>query len=190
MNVYTAEEAKVRETAAAEFDATTKLPAGRALTSARHQAMNNAVEAWFKTLPYYTSITVRSEIDYDEIRDEHFGGSITVYGPRRECDWEKTREQQTDIYKIVPGYIGGSSWQAGQHGTSAEDTKQELAHRMKMMEIAIRQLNRRNQLCLDWKEAENPMEKLERVEKSLQEKENRLAEYKQKAEERKARRAR
>ena len=70
-----------------------------------------------------------------------------MYGPER--DW-------MDGKRIVPGYLNASSWSAGKHGATVAHVRQEMEHRLKMMEIALELLNEYNQVVLDWETIENP----------------------------------
>jgi hypothetical protein len=143
-------------------------------------------EQWFAVQPLYASITVRSDTNSDEIRDEWFNGSITVYGPHREFDYAAQRaagDITKACYRIQPGYVNASSWSAGTGNASAAATRQELQHRMKMMEMAVSCLNRRNELCLEWEVVENPFEKAREWDKlKADEKRKREKEYAERAE--------
>lgn len=165
---FDSERDSVRNRAEQEFNANNshaELPEGRA----RHEKMVRFVRAieadWFETTPLYASINIRHNSDDDEIRDQWFGGTINVYGPKREMDWEATRaikdsEKVADpfkaVYRIVPGYINASSWEAGNYNSTTASTRREMLHRMQMMAIAIELLNKKNQVCLDWEDIDNP----------------------------------
>lgn len=113
---------------------------------------------WFKQQELYSSISIYAQTDQDEISDLWFQGSITVYGPKKEWTGVMSETNKPE-YKIVPGYVNASSWSAGDHNSMKRDassTHQEMLHRMKMMELALIQLNKRNELCLEWEDLENP----------------------------------
>src|SRR5438552_5205506 len=79
---YNEAEAAVREQAGAEFDATPVTEkSDRQRGSERRIAQTDAVNAWFFTQPSFCSIWIRRNENDDEIRDEFFNGTITVYGP-------------------------------------------------------------------------------------------------------------
>ena len=123
--------------------------------SQRQAAVNAAVAEWERKQEPLASITVNQSDSNTEIRCERFGGSITVYRPRRTYAWDDVDNRKP---KIIPGYLNASSWQAGngrENATSA-DTRAELLVRLRMMEIAVDHLNRYNEVVLDWEPVENP----------------------------------
>lgn len=124
---------------------------------ARASFIKDEIAKWFVTVPLYESISVQSYPTHDEIRDEWFNGSITVYAPKRDVDWHASTGLDKFKYKIVPGYINASSWQAGSNDVPTQQVQQELQHRLWMMGLAIDCLNARNQLCLEWEPVQNPM---------------------------------
>lgn len=149
-----------------------KETAGVESTSAkrRHERasfITQGIAKWFAQRPMFESIEVTTAFDRDEISDHWFNGSITVYGPKREADFEASRGLEDFKYKIVPGYINASSWQAGSHDCTVLEVQQELQHRLRMMEMAIACLNQRNQVCLEWGEVANPMFKVREQERAL-----------------------
>ena len=191
-----------------EFDESTKdikYPTEANRRSERRRFVEAGITRWFAQRQMFESIEVVSTVGFDEIRDEWFNGSITVYGPSRQIDWEATKslEKKCDgcvaglahqcearpVYKIVPGYINASSWQAGTSGSSVLDVQQELRHRLRMMEIAITCLNQRNVTCLEWVDMENPMATLLAVQSQLARYQEREREETKKAQVRKVKKS-
>jgi hypothetical protein len=193
LNDLTYEQAEyaVRKAATEEFDA--QKPTGENDRNQRErsrQYVTAQVEAWFRTQADNCSVVVFRSEDRDEIRDIYYGGSITVYGPKRQPDWQASREQDKQVYKIVPGQINASSWTAGcgDSESSVFHTTRELKHRMRMMQIALDLLNKRNELCLEWDAVESPWHLADECKRRREEDKTRFAQE-QAAKEAKARKA-
>lgn len=100
-----------------------------------------------------TKIDFKKEIEISEhtftaeIRSKSYGGSITVYRPRRD---EFPSGQRGPA--IEPGYINASSW--GMCGIGADtpvgDVQRACRVWRRMQEVAYQLLNRYNEVLLDW----------------------------------------
>lgn len=137
-------------------------PEDRKLRDARHSAGCKAENVWKMSLAVYESIFQEMRDDRTEIRDEIFGGTITVYRPHREyyCRDEKPI--------IRSGYINASSWEAGNSRTEDPNhARQEMMHRMRMMEIALELINRYNEVLPDWQMVEDPFQNARHLEEEV-----------------------
>lgn len=176
-NDYTNAVKAVRDAATAEFNEvliqTKTTDDTRQQNTRRREYVSKAEETWFRSQPEGCSITVQHGDNRDEISDQYFSGSITVYGPARDIDWEASRNTGKNIFKITPGHINSSTWSVGGQGCDAWMTARELNHRLRMMAIAVELLNKRNQLCLDWENFESPFQL---AEEALRHRENVQAE--------------
>jgi len=151
--VRAAAEGELRKTAASENLTDRELK----------RLVDEKAEEWAFNLPLFETITVDYAEKQVEIRDEYFNGSITVYGPSRRMDYAKTRLEGRDCYRITPGYVSASSWCAGTHDCTIEYVQREMLHRQRMMELAMHELNRLNELVLDWQYLREPFEDREEL---------------------------
>lgn len=153
----------------------------------RKEFISRQIDTWFCQQPDGCSIFTTHSDTSDEVRDAYYYGTITVYGPSRQPDFEASRAANKQVYKIVPGYINASSWCAGSGTADVFHTTRELKHRLRMMQMALDLLNKRNELCLEWERVESPWELAEECKRRREQEKNQLAQQ-QEAKAKKAKR--
>jgi uncharacterized small protein (DUF1192 family) len=121
--------------------------------------VGHAVEALVETLEPAATITVTVRDSSAEVSDAWFGGSITVYRPSREYNFNYREGSSDPEYIIAPGYMNASSWSAGHSNAmsrTVRSVQRELQNRHRMLAIATELLNQYNAVILEWERVENP----------------------------------
>lgn len=158
MNNYRELEAEVEARAEKEFQSANPGPGPdakfeevRRYRRELQQFVRDAVEKWVLASELHSSIVIRRERSV-EIADAYYGSSITVYPPERDHDWSSGEKK----IRIKPAYINASTWSTGPQ--SVEHVQRRTQQYLKMVEIAIDEQNRMNQVVVDWPDMISPFD--------------------------------
>lgn len=155
MTSYREEKSQIRRIAEQKFDAEHVNEGAKFDRHARQRFIESAIELWAADraqVDPFASVELHESDRSCEIRDERFGGSITVYRPERNLFGSR------DDFKLKPGYIGASSWGVGNgSGYTSQLIAEELQIRLRMMAVAIYKLNLYNEVVPGWVGVENPI---------------------------------